>query len=311
MRALVVPTIRETSIKDFLESWQSVDDWDVIIVVEDNPEKSFDIEVDYHFCWKDIDGDLRDDSWIISRRDSAIRSYGFYKAYQLGAEYIFTLDDDCFPIVGSNFCEEHLDNLENTTKWCDSVLGYRTRGLPYKNFGNLSNVKLSMGLWEGVPDLDAVNTLVNYQELKLSDTRVMPVGQYFPICGMNLAFKSEITPLTYFPLMGEGYLFKRFDDIWFGIMCKKICDHLGFSITCGKPYIHHSRASDVFDNLIKEAPGIKYNEKFWEIIDNMNLKSDSISDCMKEIGISLEQKDDEYLKKLGRAIQIWTGLFPS
>jgi len=310
MRALVVPTIRLASIKNFLDLWNPIKDWDITIVVEDNPEKTFDIDVDYHFSWKDIDNDLLEDSWIISRRDSSIRSYGFYKAHQMGADYIFTLDDDCLPLKNQKFCQEHVDNLEKTSKWCESVLGFRTRGIPYKNLGLLENVVFSMGLWEGVPDFDAVHMLADcIGPLRLTETRVMPRGQYFPFCGMNFAFKREVTPMCLFALMGQGSPFGRFDDIWFGVICKKICDHLNYFITCGKPYIYHSKASDAFNNLIKEAPGIKFNENFWQIIDDIVLTGTTSVDCMKEIGDALEKQDEEYLKKFGKAIQIWSNLF--
>jgi reversibly glycosylated polypeptide/UDP-arabinopyranose mutase len=310
MRALVVPTIRLASIKNFLDLWNPIKDWDITIVVEDNPEKTFDIDVNCHFSWKDIDNDLLEDSWIISRRDSSIRSYGFYKAYQMGADYIFTLDDDCLPLKNQKFCQEHVDNLEKTSKWCESVLGFRTRGIPYKNLGLLENVVFSMGLWEGVPDFDAVHMLADcVGPLRLTETRVMPRGQYFPFCGMNFAFKREVTPMCLFALMGQGSPFGRFDDIWFGVICKKICDHLNYFITCGKPYIYHSKASDAFNNLIKEAPGIKFNENFWQIIDDIVLIGTTSVDCMKEIGDALEKQDEEYLKKFGKAIQIWVNLF--
>jgi hypothetical protein len=311
MKALVIPTIRESSIKCFLESWRPVKDWDVVILVEDNPQKTFDIDVDHHFCWSDIDTDLGGDSWIISRRDSAIRSYGFYKAYQMGADYIFTLDDDCLPTRDrSYFCDEHIKNLEKTPKWCESVLGYRTRGLPYENFGLMKNVKFSMGLWEGIPDFDAINMLSNSSnQIQLTPNRIIPKGQYFPFCGMNFAFKRDVTPLTFFALMGYNTPFGRFDDIWFGIICKKICDHLDFSISCGTPHIYHSKASNAFDNLVKEAPGIKMNEHFWEAIDNIELQKNTPISCMEEIGVALSEHDDAYMKKLGKAVVLWAKLF--
>lgn len=310
MKALVVPTIRQESVQLFLKAWEPCKDWDIIILVEDNPEKTFDVPVDYHFSWKDIDEDLKEDSWIISRRDSAIRSYGFLKAYQFGAEYIFTLDDDCLPVPGIQFCKDHLKNLNETTKWCESVLGFRTRGIPYRNFGNLNKVKFSMGLWEGIPDLDAIHVLADcIGPLKLPETRVMPKDQYFPFCGMNFAFCRDVTPLTYFPLMGKDSPFGRFDDIWFGIICKKICDHLDYAITCGRPYIYHSKASDAFNNLVKEATGIKFNENFWEVIDNIKLQGRWPAFCVAEIGQALSKNEDKYLAKLGEAIRIWTNLF--
>lgn len=313
MKILVVPTIRESRITLFLGAWKLFGGWDEIIIVEDNPTKTFELDVEHHYAWDDIQTDLGENAWIISKRDSAIRSYGLWKAYQLGAEYIFTLDDDCLPIPEQRFFERHIENLEQTTKWTESVPGVRTRGIPYHNKGKLDNVVLSVGLWEGVPDFDAIHMLTDHlDDFTLPKTRVMPIGQYFPICGMNFAFKREVAPLCYFPLMGEGYQFGRFDDIWFGVICKKICDHLGLFITCGEPYIHHSKASCPFHNLVKEAPGIKFHEEFWQIIDAIPLTHKTPRDCMNEIGFKLKYHGDEtneYLKKLGSAIMIWANLF--
>lgn len=312
IKALVVPTIRENSIRVFLDAWKPCEIFDKVILVEDNPYRSFDVNVEHHYCWKDIDDDLGDISWIISRKDSAIRSYGFWKAYKMNADVIYTLDDDCLPIDGVDFCGGHLNNLNNTPKWCDSVTGFRTRGKPYKNLGLMTNVMFSMGLWEGVPDLDAINMLAGPNEpLVLPTTRVMSQGQYFPFCGMNFAFKRNAAVLTYFPLMGVNSPFGRFDDIWFGIICKKICDHLNIAITCGEPYIYHSKASDPFNNLVKEAPGIKFNEVFWSVIDDIKISGDSPEKCMKEIGRSLSTLSESYMQRLGVAICAWTDLFSS
>lgn len=311
MKILVVPTIRETSIKQFLQEWDAVKDWDKVILVEDNPVRTFDVSVDHHYSWHEIEEDLGSDAWIISRRDSAIRSYGFYKAWQMGASHIFTLDDDCLPVSGVRLCKEHIANLEETPKWTESIPGFRTRGLPYKNLGLLDNVVFSIGLWEGVPDLDAIHMLAGHKKFNLPETRLMPKGQYFPFCGMNFAFKKEVAPLTYFPLMGQLSPFGRFDDIWFGVICKKICDHLNLAIACGKPYIYHSKASDPLTNLVKEAPGIKYNETFWEFVESAVIKSSNPTECILEMGHHLEKvgQADQYLHNLGKALQIWGNLF--
>lgn len=311
--ALVVPTIRKDNIEKFLKIWRRINhnEWNDIIIVEDNPQKTFELDSDcHHVAWEDISIDLGDNAWIISRRDSAIRSYGFLLAYRLGADYIFTLDDDCAPDGFTDFIAEHINNLEETPKWIESIPNQRTRGLPYKNKGVAKNVVMSVGFWSGMPDFDSIQTLSGQnQNIHLPDTRVLPFGQYAPICGMNLAFKKEIAPLCYFPLMGEGYPFQRFDDIWFGIICKKICDHLGYMITCGKPYIHHCKASDPFVNLVKEAPGIKSNETFWEVIDNVQLQHSTPVMCMEEVGQTLQFSEDSYIKKLGKAIRTWASLF--
>lgn len=305
MNALVVPTIRENCIKDFLNAWED-EIFDIVIIVEDNPARTFDIDVAHHFSWKEIKEEWGENSWIFSRRDSAIRSFGFWKAYQLNADVIFTLDDDCYPIE-KDFVSSHIDNLSITPKWGELIPGLRTRGLPYFNLGILP-VVANIGLWTNIPDLDAVHQLTNPLPDFVPDiknNRVMPHGQYFPFTGMNFCFKREVAPMTYFPLMGEGQPYRRFDDIWFGILFKKIADHLGYYVTCGHPFVEHRKASHPLVNLVKEAPGIQMNETFWQIVDQIELYSNSPRDCMFEIGEALFTESDEYIRRLGQAVMIW------
>src|SRR5690606_30063118 len=97
---LVIPTTRNLH---FLSEWKNQLTNCHLIIVEDNSTKTIDVpssenfkSVQY-FNYQDISHDLGQNSWIISRKDSGIRTFGYLKAYQLGADYIFTLDDDCFP----------------------------------------------------------------------------------------------------------------------------------------------------------------------------------------------------------------------
>lgn len=315
MKALVVPTIREKSINEFLYHWQPDHYFDIVIVVEDNPTKKFKLNVDHHVCWQDIDVNLDKDAWMISRRDSAIRSYGFLLAYKFGADYIFTLDDDCHPIDSpSSFIEGHISAMNDTPRWSEAILGMRTRGMPYDNLGKLDNVMLNMGLWTNVPDYDSIQ-MFTVGAAGLSGftpppgNRIIPSGQYFPLCGMNLAFKREFAPLAYFLLMGQNQPYSRFDDIWFGIISKKICDHLGWFMSVGEPFVEHQRASDKFANLTKESPGLKTNESFWETVDDIQLSGSNPIECMLEISSGLKKSSQYYIAKLGRAIKIWCGLF--
>jgi hypothetical protein len=328
-KTLVIPTIRENCITNFLEAWSGKGGWGDIIIVEDNPSKTFMIDLKKwgcfvrHYSWEDIEKDLGDVSWIISRRDSAIRSYGFWKAYQMNATHIFTLDDDCWPILDSwdepdsvSFCDGHIHMMDNIPRWTESIPGLRTRGLPYLNKGKMTNVVANMGFWEHTPDFDAVETIAKYNcqiqgfNVPANVDRIIPSGQYFPLCGMNFAFKREVAVLSYFPLMGINSPYRRFDDIWFGIIFKKICDHLKLAVSVGGPAIRHMRASDPMTNLVKEAPGIALNEKFWEVIDVIDLKGANPFDCMIEVGEGLkEAKENDYFVKLGNAICLWTNLF--
>ena len=312
MNVLVVPTIREKHIQEFLSVWGR-ETWDQIVIVEDNPTKTFDIDVDHHYSWQEIEADLKENAWIISKRDSAIRCYGFLKAAELGADYIFTLDDDCYPIgIPDKFVQGHIDAIEKTTQWTESVPGMRTRGLPYFELGTLPNVVMNVGLWNGIPDIDAIQSFANPPHgpfVAPNISRVMPQGQYFPICGMNLCFKRKMLPAAYFPLMGMDSPYRRFDDIWFGVIAKKVCDHMNWKITCGTPHIDHKRASSPFVNLVKEAPGIEANESFWKKIEDFQfVNPDSATECVLGIGVALELAEKDYWKKMGQALKTWAYL---
>ncbi len=310
---LVVPSIRETGIREFLRAWQVAGDWDEVVVIEDNPHKTFDLPAGvHHFAWDDINRHLGAGTWIISRRDSAIRSFGFLVAYQMGADFILTLDDDCFPSDHSPICEAHHSAMQSIPRWVPSVPGMRTRGLPYRNLGSLQGVVANMGLWSGIADLDSVQTLAGWTNEDYeppAGSRIIPAGQYFPLCGMNFAFLRDIAPLCYFPLMGDGQPYRRFDDIWCGVIFKRILDHLGLYVSVGDPAIEHRRASDAMANLVKEAPGIARNETFWETVDRAPLTASTPTDCMSEMGTHLESDADPYVSRLGVAIQTWANLF--
>src|SRR5262249_40663034 len=150
------------------------------------------------------------------------------------------LDDDCLPIPGAPnwdtraFIAGHLDALQRPPAWASSVPGVRLRGLPYGGWGHIAGVPVlvHMGLWTGVPDLDAVQTLAHAGPASGNGhrgppapphfepprgVRLMPAEQYFPFCGMHFCFRKEALPALYFPKMGENSPYARFDDIWCGL----------------------------------------------------------------------------------------------
>jgi len=138
--------------------------------------------------------------------------------------------------------------------------------------------------------------------------QAIPVGRYFPMCGMNLAFRPEVIPALYFLLMGQEYQFDRFGDIWSGIFVKKICDHLGYAITSGEPMVTHHRASNIWANLRKEAPGLEVNEEFWQVVDRLCLSGTSFPECYQQIARSLPL-EGQYWSALREAMLMWTHLF--
>ena len=314
--ALVIPSNRSDQLAAFFEAWEDVGDWDHTIVVEDNPTRTFDLPpYIHHFAWDDIEETFGNDAWIFSRRDSAIRCFGFFLAWRVGADLTLTLDDDCRPHDDRPICATHRRTMNHHRRWVESVPGMRTRGLPYHTIGRLNNVMASVGLWSDVPDLDAVQTLAGHSHAAggfqpPSGSRIIPRGQYVPVCGMNLAFRREAAPLFYFPPMGQGQPYRRFDDIWAGVIAKRIMDHLGWHLSVGEPFVRHIRASDPTRNLVAEAPGIAANEGFWEVIDSIPLTATTPAECMAEIGHGLYRNfGDPYLHDLGKALEIWAKLF--
>ncbi len=310
---IVVPTIRENCITDFLSAWQSEFKDLTVIVVEDNPQKTFNIK-HYnvlHYCWLDIDNELGENSWIIPRRTDCVRSFGYYKAYKLGADIIITLDDDCYPVNG-NFVKTHINRLTtgNENAWVSSLENLIPRGVPYYNLNRINECVLNHGLWEGIADYDAITqlTIERQKNEPVWIDKTIPVGKYFPMCGMNISWKRELTPAMYFLLMGRDYEFDRFGDIWCGIISKKIIDHLGYAVNSGSPAILHKRASNVWQNLKKELPGLPVNEEFWTVVDNIKITSDSFKGCYLEIAENLEM-EGEYWAKLKTAMKIWANLF--
>jgi hypothetical protein len=286
----------------------------LVIVVEDNPEKTFDISGPNvrHFCWADIDRELGSSSWIIPRRTDCVRSFGYYHAYASGVDMIVTLDDDCYP-KSENFLEQHHTKLTSPASqnaWVSTGHGPFPRGIPYHSTSRTAECVVNHGLWAGVPDFDAITQLANVRLNQLFEPldQVIPKSSFFPMCGMNLAFKPRMTPAMYFLLMGKTWPFDRFGDIWCGLFLKKICDHLGLAICSGEPRIDHQRASSVWSNLRKEVTGYEVNESLWQAIDSIVLTKSSVHGCYKELAEKLPLTG-EYWDKLRKAMLIWTDLF--
>lgn len=342
--AVILPTIRENNLLQFLAKWHkdfshSAKNYQITLyVVEDNPEKTFDVanavgkkKLPYsvkHFCWQDIETALGKAAWIIPHRSDTVRSIGIFLAYQENNEFFITMDDDCYPAYDQKnaegyYIESHVHNLitfsYQENGWTNSILHYKPRGYPYGSTAVnrlVKNAAISHGLWVNVPDFDAITALStekkdHYYDL-IKDTCVAS-GNFYPMCSMNLAWRRDCTPMMYFLLMGqspsgEKYLYDRFGDIWCGLFSKKILDHLHRPVVSGSPYIHHDRASSAYDNLIKEAPGIKTNEVLWKDLNEIELTGETVKDCYIELSSKLPTYSD-YWKELKLAMKTWAELY--
>jgi hypothetical protein len=64
----------------------------------------------------------------------------------------------------------------------------------------------------------------------------------------------------------------------------------------------------VWDNLRKEAPGLRMNEQVWTAIDQVRLRGDSFRGCYIEIAEGLDLPGD-YWAALKKAMRVWADLF--
>jgi hypothetical protein len=331
---VVVASNREKYLQEFLTAWAPAP-WHAAIIVEDGPQRSFDLapwpssEIQ-HFSWAEIaaDDDVPDPT-PFSRRDAAIKMYGFWVALRLHADVIIALDDDCHPSGPlDSFVADHVAAISPRARWVPTADGSPTRGVPYFDLGTIEGAVVNMGLWRGTADYDAPQTLALHRLGYLDQTytpasgnRLMHPDQYWPLCGMNIAFRREITPLMYMPKMGEGSPYRRFDDIWCGIILQRCCRHLGLSLSVGDPHIRHIRASNALSNLEKEAPGIRANELFWTIVERTPLDTARHSNplaCAEAVAAHLLQSSRHdlsdttlagYLASEGMRMESWCRMF--
>lgn len=315
--AVVIPTIRDLS---FLEAWRDELRDTFLIVCEDRDSKTVELPDGYVgevYSHEEMRVLLKENYFIIPRKNASVRSFGYYRAYQLGIPYVITIDDDCYPHT-PNFVQTHIDRLETPgdDRWMKTSSVY-TRGFPYEVRDKMETV-INHGLWAGVPDLDGPTQLLNSSMHDVDYPNIqIPKGTYFPMCGMNLSFKRKITPALYFLLMGIDYPFDRFDDIWAGVIAKKICDRNNLSVRSGDPAVRHSRASNVWSNIQKESSGLPINEELWKFIDRSVLSEgvmQSYSDLAQDLSVfsvfyDMPRPYSEYFRCLSVAMHAWLGLF--
>ncbi len=258
MIAVIVPTIRPESYKKFFDVWVSLfekHDIELIKVVDGKNPTAGGKTV------KEIMGKYSD---LIYNFNDGVRNLGFayVSKYLPTIDTVITLDDDVEPC--GDTIQDHLDALGRFVpiSWMSTASEY-TRGFPY-GIREEAEVVLSHGVWEGIKDYDAPTQLVRGNPRATFYEGVIPRGIYYPMCGMNIAFKRKFLPYMYFAPMGYKVGIDRFADIWCGIESKKVIDKNGWAVVSGYARVIHQKASNVFTNLQKEAGSLVMNENYGE-----------------------------------------------
>ncbi|KAG6467162.1 UDP-arabinopyranose mutase 1-like [Zingiber officinale] len=321
---IVIPTARNL---DFLEAWRPFFQPYHLIIVQDGDSKNtisvpggFDYEL---YDRNDIDRILGPRAARISFKDSACRCFGYLVSKK---KYIFTVDDDCFVAKDPsgkqiNALEQHIRNLltPSTPFFFNTLYDpYRlgadfVRGYPF-SLREGSPTAVSHGLWLNVPDYDAPTQLVKPNERNtryVDAVLTVPKGAFFPMSGMNLAFNRElIGQAMYFGLTDDSQPNVRYDDMWAAWCVKVICDHMGFGVKTGLPYIWNSKARTPLVNLRKEHEGIYWQEDIVRFFQSVTLSKTSVTvqECYIELSQQVREKlgkVDAYFIKLADAMMTW------
>lgn len=219
----------------------------------------------YHLRWHHIDQVLGQNSWIISRKDSAIRCFGWLwaKLNNMEFDYVFTFDDDTKPL-STEHLSDHIRNCNRTikTQMFNTIPNFlfNSELEPRGFIGKKEKVYISHGLWTNVPDIDGTiqKSLDGILKWNIPEfVQEVPKGVLYPMCGMNLFFRAEIAPAMYFGLMGtqpngESWGIGRWDDMFAGWLSKLWIDKIDGGVISGHPFCNHQRASNVQSNILKE-----------------------------------------------------------
>jgi len=281
---------------------------------------------------------------LIPRRSHAETSFGLLYMQANSFDIGYFIDDDTLPSK-EDFFGLHKNNLEfsgnidsvsSNTKWVNVL--YQNfkrhrlypRGFPYGCVDekvstrkiSIKDVVISQGLWTNIPDLDALRILaqgsldgrsrVETLEKDFSGNFIVDKNNYLTICSMNLAFKREVIPAFYqLPMDDNKWNIGRFDDIWSGVIIKKLCDRLNKNIITGHPLCEHNKAPrSTFKDLMAEGPALEANEHLWKILDSIELKTENYGDTYREIASVLENGkmsfiNADFLNFMGKLMNKW------
>jgi hypothetical protein len=277
---------------------------------------------------------------IIPKRSRAEETFGLLYMWMNGHKFGFTIDDDTIPVPENDFFGGHISNLNfrgeinefKSNKGFVNVLNHSfdryhlyPRGYPYGVMDEkltskkvtVDSVGMSQGLWTNVPDLDSVRILFDGDLNGQSKTRFTPTdyddnftvakGNYLTVCSMNLAFRREVVPGFYqFKMSDNPWKIDRFDDIWSGVVAKKLMDDLGYKIINGFPLCQHNKVPrSTFKDLMSEAPGLEANETFHKIVASADTSSKDVFEKVDSIANALKKSTHPFVSYCGGHLSLW------
>jgi hypothetical protein len=205
------------------------------------------------------------------------RNIGFCEAFVQGAQIIATVDDDNIPYdewgrevyVGREIVIDCwkadngvFDPLSVTTASYMWHRGYPSELIPTRNnikyMGRVKRkIHVQADLWDGVPDVDAMNRIIYNPRIKLHVDVPFCSTDISPFNSQNTFLSREVLPY-YMVLPHAG----RMDDIWGGYLLQKRFPN---SVMYGKPTVyqeryepHHRNMKDLRDETMGYENTLKF-----------------------------------------------------
>lgn len=222
-------------------------------------------------------------------RSAATRNFGHYLAHREGFDVVIALDYDCRPRPG--WLSTHLAQLQQVSDapalraaWINTIGqdGFFARGFPYEERYKVGSeatrataqgeVKLNMGVWDNILDLNGIDKVQAEPPREPGWTgaaTTVALGM-IPLCGMNTAFRVELTPAYYFlpdVWVGGRWQLSRHDDIWGGYVLQRLMAKRGDLVAFGAPTVEHTRQSNMNRVLVIEHWMHLLSRGFYELCD--------------------------------------------
>ena len=288
---------------------------DVIIVDDSNGKVKLPSEFNVcHYAWQlKTLGTQMYRKFEQFQHSSACKNFGTLLAYKEGYDTIIVIDSDC--IIPPNFVRDHQQALDlKRDQWANPLEGmsWHSRGYPMhlRQVENWAN----MGLWTNELDLygsDRVAALPNLppSEPKRNSRRVAP---FFPLSGMNVAFKRGAIPyMLFLPNFhtDTGEKFIRHDDIWGGYIFQKAAQAHHKVLTFGGPNVFHDTIVNPYEDAAEEVPMLKYEKEYYRAIDLiLGAKQESAYVTFHALANSIH--NFPVFHNLKPAFEFWRDCFP-
>ncbi|KAJ8504121.1 hypothetical protein OPV22_005007 [Ensete ventricosum] len=302
---IVIAALRP-NLNTFLEAWRTFfSNFHLIIVKDPNLEEDLQIPPGFdHQVYTKSDMDRVLNGASINFSGHSCRYFGYLISRK---KYIISVDDDCLPArdnsgVIVDAVTQHISNLQTpATPFFFNTLydPYRqgadfVRGYPFSLRDGVECL-LSCGLWLNIADYDAPTQIVKPSERNtryVDAVMTVPLRAMMPLSGINIGFNREVLGPALVPglrLVGEGKRrWETIEDIWSGMCAKVVCDHLGYGVKSGLPYVWRGVGSDTdnpMDSLKKEWEGVKLMEEIVPFFQSVKLPKTAVTaaDCVIEI----------------------------